>query len=59
MVWLGILLIVAALTHCHDDRTKASSLLGLSRSQLHRLIKAHKLDGEVDDNRGGDAEWFG
>ena len=50
-------LIVAALTHCHGDRTKAAGLLGLSRSHFHRLIKTHNLDDDADDN-GSRESWL-
>ena len=51
-------LIVAALTHCDGDRTKAASLLGLSRSQLYRLVKTHNLDGDTAGNGSQESDWM-
>jgi transcriptional regulator with PAS, ATPase and Fis domain len=49
-------LILAALTHCGDDRTKSAKLVGLSRSQLQRLIKMHKLGDEPNDDGSGELD---
>jgi transcriptional regulator with PAS, ATPase and Fis domain len=50
-------LIVGTLTYCQDDRAKAASMLGLSLSQLYRLIKKHKLDDEPPDNGPRGSDW--
>ena len=51
-------LIVGALTHCDGDRARAASLLGLSRSQLYRLVKMHNLDDDMSDNRSQESGWM-
>jgi transcriptional regulator with PAS, ATPase and Fis domain len=51
-------LLLAALTHCQGNRTKAAKLLGLSRTKFYRLAKLHGLDGGRDGNAGEETEWL-
>ena len=51
-------IIVAVLTHCNGDVSKATKMLDLSRSQLYRLIKTHGLDGHSSGNGNGGTNWI-
>jgi transcriptional regulator with PAS, ATPase and Fis domain len=51
-------LVVTALDRSGGNVTKAAKLLNLSRSQVHRLIKLHRLDGRSTDNGKEGADWI-
>ena len=46
-------LLLAALTRCQGNRSKAAKLLGLSRTKFYRLVKLHGLDDGRADNGSG------
>jgi two-component system, NtrC family, response regulator AtoC len=51
-------IIVGALTHCDGDKARALKILGLSRSQLYRLLKIHGLDEPSSGNGKGVTNWI-
>ena len=40
--------ILAALSQCRNNRTRAAQLLGISRRTLHRKLDAHEIPGKIN-----------
>ena len=51
-------LVAGALKRCHDNKSKAADLLGVTRNKFYRLLKLHGLDGESPDNGNGESDWI-
>ena len=51
-------LVAATLDRSGGNVTKAAKLLNLSRSQVHRLIKLHRLDGKSSDDGKEGTDWI-
>jgi DNA-binding NtrC family response regulator len=57
-------LIMAALTQCRGNRTKAATLLELSRTKFYRLAKMHGLFGDGSETQtreklnGDESDWM-